>query len=501
MIQDQIKSGALLSYFAIFVNMAAGLVYTPWMVGKIGISDYGLYALVAAFLTYFLIDFGLDEAIARFIARYRAQGKDGEVGSLLGITTRLYLLIDIAIMVVLVVVYFFLADVFKELTPSEIEKLEVIYIIAGFFSVVSFPLKPVNGAMIAYERFVVLKLSEIAQKVLVILLMAAALLTGQGLFALVLINGIIGLATRLFLFAYLRRKENLKINFAIYNKPLAKELLGFSVWIFVIGIAQRLTLNIVPTILGVYSGTRAIAIFAIAMLLEAYTWTFANALNGLFLPQVSRMVSVSENRQEVTNLMIRVGRLQLLVTGLLIVGLVIFGRSFIKLWMGPDFQLSYCIALLLILPGLVTLTQTIGSTLVVVENRVKFKALIMLSAGAFSLALGVALAPSLGALGAAIGVCASLVLAHVIGMNIFYHKTMKLNIMRFFKETHLRILPPMFATAIAGYALLHSIKVSTWFGLGMVAAAFVAIYSAVMWFAAMNTEEKNLMLGLLRFRK
>jgi len=481
--------------------MAAGLVYTPWMVGKIGVSDYGLYALMAAFLTYFLLDFGLDQAIARYIARYRAQGNEGAVSSLLGITTRLYLLIDLAILVVLVVVYFFLADIFKQLAPSEIARLEVVYIIAGFFSVVSFPLKPVNGAMIAYERFVVLKLVEVAQKILVIGLMVAALMMGKGLFALVLINGFVGFAIRLFLFAYLKHKERIRINLTHYNKPLARELLGFSVWVFVVGIAQRLTLNIVPTILGVFSGTRAIAIFAIAMLLEAYTWTFASALNGLFLPKVSRMVSVSENRQEVTNLMIRVGRLQLLVTGMLIIGLVIFGRAFINLWMGPDFEKSYFIALLLILPGLVTLTQNIASTLVVVENRVKFQALLMLSAGVMSLGVGVALAPSLGALGTAIGVFVSLVLAQVVAMNFFYHKEMKLNIIRFFKETHLRLLPPMFAAGLAGYALQHFFDVSTWFDLVLIIAAFVAVYSAIMWFAAMNTEEKNLLTGMLWFRK
>lgn len=497
----QIKSGALLSYFAIFFNMAAGLVYTPWMVGKIGVSDFGLFALVGAFLSYFLLDFGLDQAISRYIARYRAQGNEGAVGPLLGITTRLYLLIDLAIVVVLVVVFFFLGNIFKELTPAETAKLEVVYIIAGFFSVVSFPLMPVNGAMIAYERFVVLKLAEVAQKVLVIALMVAALLSGQGLFALVFINGLLMFATRLFLFAYLKHKEKIRINLTHYNKALAKELLGFSSWIFVIGLAQRLTLNIVPIILGVFSGTRAIAIFAIAMLLEAYTWTFANALNGLFLPKVSRMVSANENRQEVLVLMIRVGRLQLLVTGLMITGLIIFGSSFISLWMGDDFAMSYYVALLLIVPGIITLTQTIASTLVVVENQVKFRALLLLFSGALSLSLGVVLAPSYGALGAAVGVCTALVLVHVIGMNIFYHKTMKLSMVRFFKETHLRLLPPMLATALAGFALLHFIAVDTWLSLGMAILAFSVLYSVVMWFLAMNAEEKNLVMGLLWFRK
>ena len=42
---QQIKIGAVLSYLSIGVNIAAGLIYTPWMIGKIGQSEYGLFTL------------------------------------------------------------------------------------------------------------------------------------------------------------------------------------------------------------------------------------------------------------------------------------------------------------------------------------------------------------------------------------------------------------------------------------------------------------------------
>jgi O-antigen/teichoic acid export membrane protein len=477
--------------------MVAGLLYTPWMIRQIGVSDYGLYALIGAFLSYFMLDFGLDQAIARFIARYRAAGDEKNINLVLAITTRLYLIIDVAIFLVLAVIYLFLANIFKELTPGEIEKLKVIYLIAGFFSIASFPLKPVNGAMIAYERFVVLKMSDMAHKVLIIVLMVIALLAGYGLFALIIVNGLVGFGVKLFNFIYLKRKEGLKINLRVFDKTIASSLLGFSIWIFVIGIAQRLIFNIVPTILGILSGTREIAIFAVAMLLEAYTWTFANALNGLFLPKVSRMVAATDDRHEVTILMIRVGRIQLLVTGMLITGFLVFGRAFIHLWMGPDFSTSYYVALFMILPGLVTLTQSIGSTLVVVVNKVKGMAIIMFLAGIISTAIGILLAPEMGAMGAAIGVGTALILAHVLGMNIFYIKALKLDILRFFKETHLRMILPMLAAGLTGYAIQFYLPITTWFMMLAIGSCFIWFYTLLMWLFAMNSEEKGLVLGLI----
>ena len=479
----QIKYGAIISYLAIFFNIAAGLLYTPWMVRQIGVSDFGLFSLIGAFLSYFLIDFGLGSSIARFIARFRAEGKENEVNNLIGITTRIYLIIDFIILLVLLIVCFFLSNIFKELKPPEIEKFQIIYAIAGFFSIISFPLTPVSGALIAYERFFVLKLSDMAQKVFVIVLMVLALLMGYGLFALVLVNGFVGFGVKLFNFLYLKQKTKIRINLSFFDKNLAKELFSFSSWVFVIGIAQRLLLNIVPTILGILSGSTQIAIFAIAMTLEGYTWTFANALNGLFLPKVTRMVSDDENRHEVSNLMIRVGRIQLLVIGLLITGIVVLGKPFISLWMGPDFIPSYYVVLFLVVPGIITLTQEIAYTLLFVVNEIKYRAILFIFASVVSVIIGIILAPKLGALGTAIGVGTALVICHIVGMNVVYSRVIKLEIGRFFKSVHLQMFFPMVVAGIASVVQQHFFQVNSWFSF---------LFILLMWLFAMNKEEKSL---------
>lgn len=89
----QIKLGAFLSYFAIFFNIIAGLLYTPWMISKIGKADYGLYMLVTSFLTYFIVDFGLWQAISRYITKYRAEGKENEVQNIIGLSAKIYLVL------------------------------------------------------------------------------------------------------------------------------------------------------------------------------------------------------------------------------------------------------------------------------------------------------------------------------------------------------------------------------------------------------------------------
>lgn len=495
---SQIKSGAIISYVAIFFSIAAGLLYTPWMVKQIGVSDYGLYTLTGAFLSYFLIDFGLAQSLARFIAKYRAEGNQEKINNLLGVTTRIYLLIDVLIFLVLCVLFFFLTDIFGQFTSVEHKKFEVVYLIAGFFSLLSFPLMPVNGIMIAYERFFVLKMTDLVQKILVIVLMVVALLNGQGLFALIFVNGLVGFVIKLYNFFYIRRKEQIKINLKFFDKKLAKELFSFSAWIFVIGIAQRLILNIVPTILGALSGTKEIAIFSLALVLEGYTWTFAQALNGLFLPKVSRMVTASDDRTEVSNLMIQVGRLQFLVIGLLITGIVVLGKAFIVLWMGEEFLKSYYVALFLIVPGLITLTQEIASTLLFVVNEIKYRALFYSVAAIISVTIGILLAPTYGAVGSAVGVGTALLLCHVMAMNTVYAKVLKLDLKRFFYSVHLKMFLPFLVTGLVTYIIQLYRPVTDWLSLILVGTFFVLTTSAGLWLFVMNSYEKELVLSVMK---
>ena len=75
----QLRIGIVLSYLAIGINILSGLIYTPWMLSKIGDSDYGLYTLATSIISIFTIDFGMSAAVARFVAKYRVEGQQDKI--------------------------------------------------------------------------------------------------------------------------------------------------------------------------------------------------------------------------------------------------------------------------------------------------------------------------------------------------------------------------------------------------------------------------------------
>lgn len=103
---NQIKTGAIISYVALFLNIVIGLLYTPWMINTIGKADYGLYTLAMSVISLFVFDFGLGSAITRFVSKYLAENRQDMVDSLLGLVFKLYFIGDCIVLISLSIIYF-----------------------------------------------------------------------------------------------------------------------------------------------------------------------------------------------------------------------------------------------------------------------------------------------------------------------------------------------------------------------------------------------------------
>lgn len=107
---NQLKAGAFLSYFGLAINIIVGLLYTPWMINSIGKADYGLYTLALSVISLFVFDFGIGQAVTRFLAKYLAEGNQDKANNCLGLVYKLYFYIDIAIFLILTCIYFFIPN-------------------------------------------------------------------------------------------------------------------------------------------------------------------------------------------------------------------------------------------------------------------------------------------------------------------------------------------------------------------------------------------------------
>lgn len=444
----QIKNGALISYIAIFINIAVGLIYTPWMIRQIGKADYGLYILMTSVLTYFTLDYGLSQAVTRLLAKYKTENNNIKFNNLLSVTAKLYLLLDVLIIFALILFYVFIEKIFVELSVEEIVKLKDIYIIAATFSVLSFPLLYVGGVYYACELFSQIKLLELISKLGTVFFTVIVLFAGYGLTALVFVYASMPFLVNILKIIFLKQKGVLNINWKFWDNKIFKEVLSTSVWLFIILIGELLLKKISPTILGVFSGTEEIAIFSIANTFDGYILVFATALNGLFLPKMSNYLIQKNKERLVENLMIKVGRFQVILVGFITLSLILLGKDFIYLWVGDDFSKSYYVLIFLILPTFIFSLFQLGTTYILALNKLKFQAYIYILAAVSNIILSIIFTPKYGSIGSGISIFISKMVFYIFGFIYVFHTILNINMLYIFKSIFRNIFVPLILTLL-----------------------------------------------------
>ena len=127
-IRRQIILGGIVSYVTIGLNIVLGLIYTPWILHVVGSSDYGLYTLASSLIALFLLDFGMSTAVSRFISNYRAENDQDRINAFFGLSLKLYLSICLIIAIALSIIYYYLGDIYHNLTVNELTSFKKIYI-------------------------------------------------------------------------------------------------------------------------------------------------------------------------------------------------------------------------------------------------------------------------------------------------------------------------------------------------------------------------------------
>lgn len=486
----ELKIGAVIAYSTIAINIISGFLYTPWIVKQIGNSDYGLYTLANSFINLFLFDFGLSAATSRFVSKYLAEGRQDKVNRILGAIYKLYFIIDAVIMVVLVVVSFFLEDIYSNLTALEIQRFRVVYIMSAFYALVNFPCVTFTGILNAYEKFITLKIADALYRIFSVVITIVALLCGGGLYALVCVHIIVGMLILAYKYSIIKIKTPVKINFAYKEKGLYHELFGFSIWVTVSTLAQRLIIGVTPSILGVVSSTAAIAVFGIITVIENYIHIITTALNGMFMPRIARIFTEKDYINKLNSLIVMVGRVQFALNGLIVTGFFLLGRDFIQLWMGKSYSVAYYGILLVTVPNLFYNSMQIANTALVVKNHVKIQAVTNVVVGIINVVLSFILSKSYGVFGASAAIFVAYNIRNA-GYFIAYYKILKLNIKKICKECYLAIGIPILITIALGICLNHIFPNCDWVSIIIKAGIIVICYIASIVVFGLRRDERK----------
>ena len=434
--KKQLMLGAFISYITIAFNILAGILYTPWMIGEIGKSNYALYTLALSVISLFMMDFGLSATTSRFLSKYYAEKKEIEADQILAIIFKLYLIIDIVLLAIFMGLYFFLGNIYVNLTVQELAIFKNLYCIVAFYSLLSFPFLNLNGVLMAKQKFISLKLCNFGQKLLTVVLIIICLINGYGVYSLVVVNAVASIAITV-IKIFLVQKENVKIKFTYFDYAKLKEIFFFSWWTTISQFAQRCIFNLAPSILAMYVGSVEITFFSLAITLEGYVWTIGDAINGMFMPQIAHIDTQENANNKILDLLVKVGKSQIFLIGMIWVAFCFLGEEFIYFWLGQGYKSVYWCALMIIFPSILDIPQQIAKTTLLVRNKAKIQTFVLAIMAVFYLCITFFFTKNYGVYGTAFSILLAYTLRSVL-FSCIYQRVLGIDILKFIKKVYAR---------------------------------------------------------------
>ena len=259
---NQLRSGVILSYINLGISTLIPFIYTPIMLRMLGQAEYGLYSLSSSAVAYLsLLSFGFGSTIIRYIAKYRAENNKEAEEKAYGFFLLLYCALAVLVMSCGIIISQNVEPIFhKGLNINELAKMRKLILIMTFNSALSFPISVFSSMITAHEKYIYRKLIDMIATIVAPLANLVALYMGYASVGMAIAASVIQFTMLPLNMVYCFKKLNLKPKFSILPKAIIKEMLGFSVFVFLGSIVDMLFWATDKVILGMLASSAAVAI-------------------------------------------------------------------------------------------------------------------------------------------------------------------------------------------------------------------------------------------------
>jgi O-antigen/teichoic acid export membrane protein len=497
----QIKAGMILSYLNLGIGNLIPFFYTPIMLELLGQSEYGLYKIASSTTSYLsLMALGIGGAVSRFIIKARAQeGKEAEA-RMFGLFNLLFQAIAILTLIVGFIITLNLDLIYgSSLTSAELYRMKILVGIMVVNTAVSFSATSYNSVVSAHERFVFIQCVNILSTICVPILNLVILFMGYRSIGMVVISLVITVAIRIIYIIYVRKKLEIK---PLYNNmPISavKEIFAFSFWVFISHIVGQIFGSTDTVIIGAVPALATVgaAVYSVGNTFCTMTFSLAQAAPSMFSPRINQMVFSGSTDEQLTDFVIKSGRIQGVIVALATSGFIAFGMPFLDWYVGPEYREAYWVAVIIMIPNCIPLVQSAAHSVIQAKNMHRFRSIVYLGVAILNIVGTILLVNKFGIIGAAIPTGVSYLVGHGFIMNWYYWKKIGLDIPAYWRmaaSVTLKTLP-MAAPAVALNLLLPS---GGWLVLFAKIGLFSLLYLPYAWRFILGDYEKGIARSLIK---
>lgn len=401
------KRRLLVSAFTNWLAFAATLMVSfflsPYLIGKLGDSRYGVWVFVESIIAYFMLfDLGIAAGVVRFTAKYHAQKNQHELNRLASACLALFVgLGALAFLVGLALTPVLSPMMSKSGMPTG--EISVFTLLMLGNLALSLPLGVFPAILDGLERFAVKSLVRTVflagRTVAIVMLMER----DQSLIGLAVIFTIGTLAEHFVLailcWVYLPR---LRFGLSLIDREMLRRVKGYSLDAFLAMIASRVSVQSGAIVIGIFLSAPEITWFAIALRLVDFAKALLRSATITLTPAISSLEAAG-NIAAIRHVLLKGTRWVLYLIVPVQIGLVIFSKPFLTIWLGSPEYAVRCYSALVILSATLSLVvaQSVASRILYGMGRLRLFALGSLGEAALNLTMSLLLVRHLGIVGIA----------------------------------------------------------------------------------------------------
>ncbi len=493
-------SGVFFSYLLIVVDILVGLLLVPMVLGFLGDEEYGIYKLLVSTASYLsVLDFGIGGTITRYVVKYRTEGDRRKEENFVAMGLIIYGVLSCAVIVIALLMRMLIPTLYEASIPAEqMGYAQGLFLVICSTTAVQLFNHAYNGLLSAYEQFTYTKVANIVKVLLRVGLLFVGLKTNARALTVVLVDFSLAAALLLANILQTRLVIKCKIKLHAWDWAVAKEAGVFTLAILAQSVINQFNTNANNVILGMYSVATTITMYSLALQLYNMYSSLSTAISSVYLPSISRAVFSGATDEQITDRIIAPSRVQLTVLLLALGGFVLLGREFIGLWVGEGYGLVYVLACILFISSTLDLSQNTITSVLKAKNKLHGKIRILAVSTAANVAITFLLVPRIGVLGAVVGTACSMIFGYGLALNVYFHKVIKINMLRYYRETYRGILPAFALSMVVGILITLLIPGTGFVPFLTEAVLYASVYGAAVYFVGLNPVEKGFVQKMLK---
>jgi len=403
MMHRRMALSAFTNWLAFAATLLVAFFISPYLIRTLGASRYGVWVFVESILAYFtLFDLGIAACVVRYVARFHAAGSQVELNKLVSSCLALFLglgLIALALGAALSPVLIPLLD--RTSTDAGDTTLFLLLMLGNL--AVTLPLSVFPSILDGLERFA---LKSAVRIVFLVLRTTATIILMEhepSLLGLGVIFTVGNLAEHL-VFAVLCRVRlpDLRISYRLVDRATLQLVRGYSVDAFLAMIAGRVSVQSGAIIIGIFLSAPEITWFAIALRLVEFAKALLRSATTTLTPAISSLEAAGDHAA-IGKVLLRATRWVLYLILPVHLGLILFGRPFLTVWLGSPEYAEKCYPALMILSATLSLVvaQSVASRILYGMGRLRLFARMSLVESGINVTLSLLLVRAYGLNGVA----------------------------------------------------------------------------------------------------